>query len=225
MEIVGVLSVLVKNYANEKTVVVVLIIHLLQAKNVNFGVNQMIKLQEPFQKTRIKNLNLFVPNVKIFLKHLLIILNSWCPFCVNKTEKKLYDFLTKIFLGYTIISQFKAEWCKNKTYLPFDFCIVELKLIIELDDRQHFEQVKNWDNPDSSLERDIFKMSCALSEGYRIIRIFQEDVWREDEEWIFSQLNPLINENFQIVYISTIQNLYKKHYNLMKEQVILKFVD
>ena len=100
-----------------------------------------------------------------------------------------------------------------------------MKLIIELDDRQHFEQVKNWDNPDSSLERDIFKMSCALSEGYRIIRIFQEDVWREDEEWIFSQLNPLINENFQIVYISTIQNLYKKHYNLMKEQVILKFVD
>ena len=31
------------------------------------------------------------------------------------------------------VYQFKVEWCKNKTYIPYDFCISEYKIIIELD--------------------------------------------------------------------------------------------
>ena len=47
----------------------------------------------------------------------------WCPFCVNKTEGKLYDELVTY---YQIKRQFKPMWCKNpKTnkYLPYDFVI------------------------------------------------------------------------------------------------------
>lgn len=68
--------------------------------------------------------------------------NTWCPFCVNKTETKLYEWLKKFYPEVKV--QVKYNWCKNNRCLPFDFCIEDLKLIIELDGDQHFKQVSNW---------------------------------------------------------------------------------
>ena len=73
---------------------------------------------------------------------------TWCPHCKNKTEAILFDFLKSIYPN--TVRQFKANWCKNKTYLPFDFCIPELRIIIELDGGQHFCQVSNWKSPNLS---------------------------------------------------------------------------
>ena len=67
---------------------------------------------------------------------------KWCPHCVNKIETKLFNYLITLFKD--VIKQFKVDWCKNKNHLPFDFCIEELKLIIELDGQQHFYQIANW---------------------------------------------------------------------------------
>lgn len=107
---------------------------------------------------------------------------NWCPFCKNKTELKLYETLKSIYPS--IIRQFKQEWCKKQTYLPFDFCIPELKIIIELDGRQHFIQVSNWASPEETYENDLFKEKCAKENGYSMVRIIQEDVFNDTYDWL-----------------------------------------
>ena len=80
--------------------------------------------QEMFLNHQIKNLNSIVH-----------IAGKWCTYTRYKTETILYD--TKI------VKQKTFDWCKNKRCLLFDFFIKEYKLIIELDRRQHFEQIAN----------------------------------------------------------------------------------
>ncbi|MFN3135355.1 MAG: DUF559 domain-containing protein, partial [Candidatus Kryptonium sp.] len=61
--------------------------------------------------------------------------------------------------------QAKFEWCCNpKTgrILPFDFCIEEKKVIIEVDGPQHFEQISNWTSPEKQKDRDFYKIKQAL---------------------------------------------------------------
>jgi len=128
--------------------------------------------------------------------------NRWCPYCINKTEQKLYDKLSTL---YPILQQqFKVDWCKNKTYLPFDFVIPENKIIIELDGIQHFEQVSNWDSPDKVQERDKYKMKCANDNNYSVIRILQEDVFYDTYDWL-SELNDNIKD---IIKNKKVQNIY-----------------
>jgi very-short-patch-repair endonuclease len=108
---------------------------------------------------------------------------EWCPFCKNKTELKLYNWLKKLFVTD---AQIRFDWCKNpetNSYLPFDFVLCEYKIIIELDGRQHFEQVSNWESPEEQRLRDIYKMDCAIVQGYTIIRLLQDDVWRDKNNW------------------------------------------
>jgi very-short-patch-repair endonuclease len=105
-----------------------------------------------------------------------------CPFCVNKTEAKLYEKLHPLYP--TIITQFKQEWCKKLSYLPFDFCIPEYKIIIELDGPQHFQQISNWSSPEEQIENDKYKEKCANDNGYSVIRILQEDVFYDTYDWI-----------------------------------------
>ena len=115
-----------------------------------------------------------------------------CPTCVNKTEGKLYNIL-KIPYS-TIIIQYKALWCiNNKTnkYLPFDFCIPEHKIIIELDGKQHFQQVLNWTSPEEQFQNDLYKEKCANDNGYSMIRILQEDVYYDTYDWLSELLNAI----------------------------------
>jgi len=107
----------------------------------------------------------------------------WCPKCVNKTEKILLDFLRS---KYTTTFQPKFDWCINeetKKKLPFDFLIENYKVIIELDGKQHFEQVKNWNDPLDTQKRDIHKMNLAIKNGYTVIRILQTDVYKNKIDW------------------------------------------
>ena len=106
---------------------------------------------------------------------------TWCPKCQNKTETKLYELMIQIYPS--IIMQLKQDWCKKTNHLPFDFYIPEDNIIIELDGRQHFEQVKNWKSPEEQFETDKYKEKCANENGYSIIRILQEDVWKDKYDW------------------------------------------
>jgi very-short-patch-repair endonuclease len=104
-----------------------------------------------------------------------------CPFCVNKTEAKLYEKLQPLYP--TLITQFKQEWCKKQKQLPFDFCIPEYKIIIELDGPQHFQQISNWSSPEEQFENDKYKEQCANDNGYSVIRLLQEDVFYDTYDW------------------------------------------
>ena len=94
-----------------------------------------------------------------------------CSGCINKTETKLFKYLERID---TVIQQYKQYWCKKKRYLPYDCCLPNLKIIIELDGAQHFQQVLNWCSNEKTRANDIFKMKCAIENGYRVIRLLQE---------------------------------------------------
>jgi very-short-patch-repair endonuclease len=131
-----------------------------------------------------------------------IVAGSWCPYCKNKTELKLYDALNVIYPS--IIRQFKQEWCKKQMYLPFDFCIPELKIIIELDGIQHFVQVSNWASPEETYENDLFKEKCANENGYSVIRIIQEDVFNDTYDW----LAKIVSSIEEIKISGNIENHY-----------------
>ena len=145
-----------------------------------------LKPRQVFKQSNIKYIftcNICNHNFDATLNHISSkIKSTWCPFCINKTEQKLYEKLVLIYPE--LIQQYKVEWCKNITYLPFDFCIEEYKIIIELDGRQHFEQVSNWNCPKENQERDKFKMKCANENNYSVIRILQEDVFYDTFDWI-----------------------------------------
>jgi len=131
--------------------------------------------------------------------------NKWCPICVNKTEKKLYEQLLKIYPN--LISQFRADWCKNPIttrFLPFDFVLEKQKVIIELDGPQHFVQISNWKTPEEQFDNDQYKEKCANENGYSVIRIIQEDVWNDTYNW----LNELNQHICKITSEITIQNIY-----------------
>ena len=132
----------------------------------------------------------------------VVFLNSWCPFCNNKTEGKLYKQLLELFPS--TIYQFKQDWCKKTNYLPYDFCITDYKIIIELDGPQHFEQIMNWNSPEEQLKVDKFKEKCANENGYSIIRILQIDVLNDKYDW----KTELINNIENIKKDNIIQNIY-----------------
>jgi very-short-patch-repair endonuclease len=126
----------------------------------------------------------------------------WCPHCVNKTEQKLNNSLTTYYPQ--LAQQFKVEWCKKKTYLPFDFVLENDKIIIELDGPQHFEQISNWSTPEDTHLNDVYKMKCAKDNGYSIIRLLQSDVLYDRYDWLTE-----LRENIEkIILENALQNIY-----------------
>ena len=125
-----------------------------------------------------------------------------CPSCINKTEYKFYNKLKEFYP--TLKRQFKVEWCKNKLYLPFDFVIEEMNIIIELDGEQHFTQVSNWTSPEIQVEKDKYKINCANNNRFSVIRLLQKDVVKDNFDWI-SEIKLSITK---IVNEGKIQNIF-----------------
>jgi hypothetical protein len=146
--------------------------------------------------------------------------NHWCPKCANKTEKIFHKWLKDNY-GHDINYQAKFDWCKNpetNKHLPFDFCIEELKLIIEVDGRQHFEQVANWNSPEHNFNNDEYKMKKALEKGYTIIRILQEDIFNDKNNWEENTKNAIKQyRNPQVVCIGC-EKKYERHNDVSVER-------
>ena len=134
--------------------------------------------------------------------------NKGCPLCEhNITEKILYDYLITIYPN--TIREFKEKWCKNKKYLPFDDCIPELNIIIELDGPQHFQQISNWKSPEETQKNDKYKMKCANENNFSVIRLLQTDVLDNKYNW-----KKELNNNIEkIKNNNIIQNIYMCKYN------------
>jgi len=125
-----------------------------------------------------------------------IISGTWCPICVNKTERKLYNWLLVRYPN--IIRQKMYEWCTNDSNkkLRFDFEVNE-KLVIEVDGPQHFRQVSNWESPEIVKKRDEYKIKCALENNKHIIHISQVDIHDDKNNWE-QQLDDVINELLKV---------------------------
>ena len=118
--------------------------------------------------------------------------NSWCPICVNKTEKKLHHWITERKNEFNYIhyqTQYKPEWAvlrkTHNTRYIYDFYLefYDVKIIIELDGRQHYKQVSNWSTPLHNQIRDKIKENLATNQDINIIRLNQEDVFNDKGNW------------------------------------------
>ena len=146
-----------------------------------------------------------------------------CSICLNKTESKLYKWLKTIYPN--VVKEYKADWCINPLSgrcLRYDFMIPDSMTIIELDGGQHFKQVRNWDNPLYTMKKDIFKMQRATGKGYKIIRILQQDVYKNNNEWLNENLLSEINNSDRTdIFISSIDNIYDEHIQIIESGVIV----
>jgi very-short-patch-repair endonuclease len=128
--------------------------------------------------------------------------STWCSICTNKTELKLYKILVQKYKE--IEKGFNLDNCKNIKHLPFDFVLLEIKIIIELDGSHHFRQVSNWGNFEENQKRDIYKMKCANENGFSVIRLLQEDVLFDKYDW----LHELVKNIDKITLDNHVQNIY-----------------
>jgi hypothetical protein len=129
-----------------------------------------------------------------------------------KGEVFLHTYL--LTLCSQIGKQCKFDWCKNEEtnkHLPFDFGIEELKILIELDGRQHFEQLYNWDSPEKIQERDKYKMTKANENRHTIIRILWDDVYYNKNDWK-NKLSVAL-KYYEIPQKIYLNDKYKNYYN------------
>lgn len=113
-----------------------------------------------------------------------VIEGKWCPFCKNKTEEKLMRYLRQIYPQ--IRSQQRFVWCVNPATnkkLCYDFHILPHNILIELDGPQHSRQISNWESPEIIQERDNYKNQMALYNNFSVIRLLQEEVSAEANNW------------------------------------------
>jgi len=138
----------------------------------------------------------------------------WCPYCKKKTEAKVLKLLK-------CKTQLRFDWCrysKTNNIMPFDFGVDNV--LIEVDGDQHFNQVSNWDSPESVQLKDIEKINHCLKNGYSIIHIYQKDIWDDSYDWskILKEQIELLQTERKAVFIS-MKSIYSKHI----EQVECKY--
>ena len=122
-----------------------------------------------------------------------IVAGRWCPTCVFKTEKKFKNYLTNsknVLFYIKFIHKCRPVWANLKkthgTSYEYDFYIEfenDLKIIVEIDGAQHYKQVSNWSGPLHNQIRDYIKEKLATNEEINIIRLKQEDVLSDKNDW------------------------------------------
>ena len=104
-----------------------------------------------------------------------------CGGCRHKTETKLFDWFLKSATHVQAQSLKFRRQC-NAHYLTFDFFSPSECWIVELDGNiqgGHFDDTLGNDTP----VRDLEKEQWARANGYQLIRVLQEDVWRDRLGW------------------------------------------
>ena len=83
-------------------------------------------------------------------------------------------------------------------------------------------KIKNWGDPIERTKTDIYKMKCAINNGYSIIRLLQEDVYYNRKNWKEILINniKLYNEP-KIMFIDK-NNTYINHIDdEIKDKIII----
>jgi very-short-patch-repair endonuclease len=110
-----------------------------------------------------------------------------CNICVHKTQRLVFEFLNA---NFTVRSEVTFPFTKRAR---FDFCIG--KTLIELDGPQHFRQIYVWKSPEKQFAADFTKTVLANREGYRVIRLLQEDVFCNRYNWRSTLLEALLDSS------------------------------
>lgn len=146
--------------------------------------------------------------------------NRWCPNCYTKTASLVFTWLKE---WYTPEREKTFTLCINSDTgrkYRFDFFIQQINVIIEIDGRQHFQQVSNWNSSEETMSNDVTKMKFAVANELHIIRIVQQDILDKQSVWKQRLKDVLDNINKAsplITYLSSDPNIYDKHKFLYNE--------
>lgn len=130
-----------------------------------------------------------------------------------KAESKLF----KVFQNLTddCKQQFIINDCKGKfnRNLPFDMASEKLKLILECDGDQHFQENRRFTKRKQIeiMNNDILKMKKAIDQGYRVIRIYQGDILKMKEDQLRNEILNFIEKRENIYYLASNAILYNQH--------------
>jgi very-short-patch-repair endonuclease len=143
-----------------------------------------------------------------------VLTGYWCPYCKKKTEAKVLKFLK-------CKTQLRFDWCrysKTNNIMHFDFGVDSV--LIEVDGDQHFNQVSNWDSPESVQLKDIEKINHCLKNGYSIIHICQKDIWNDSYDWqaILKEQIERLKTDCKAIFISSTSK-----YSMHIEQLDYKY--
>jgi hypothetical protein len=145
-----------------------------------------------------------------------------CKSCHGTTEAVLNEFLVllknqKTNKLFNIKWDCGFDWClkpTTKNKLRFDFFIKDLNLLVELDGEQHFEDIKHFKTTrEEEVSNDVYKMICAIDNGYSIIRVIKNDVKHNKNDWQNKLIELIKNCNIitpSVYYIDS-GNLYDNH--------------
>jgi hypothetical protein len=64
-----------------------------------------------------------------------------------------------------------------------------------------------------NIDRDIYKMKKARENNYSVIRLYQEDVWKDKnnwKEWLTEKIEFIKNSNTHLVFFPD-KECYDKH--------------
>lgn len=114
-----------------------------------------------------------------------VLTGYWCPFCKNKSEKKVLAFLRSEYTD-DCKTQSRYDWCrysKTGNVMPIDFELSSKKVLLEVDGIQHFQKVSNWSCPENVQEKDVEKIHKAILQEYVMIHLFQEEMWKDSYDW------------------------------------------
>ena len=104
--------------------------------------------------------------------------------CRNKTEGILLKLLVQLFPEVVITPQFPGPRSEHGT-MHFDFHLKfpdEFTVLVELDGAQHFWKT-TYHFSQEGCERDLLKERFATQKGLCVIRLLQEDVWKDRLNW------------------------------------------
>lgn len=153
-----------------------------------------------------------------------------CKNCKTKSAIIFYAFLREEFGESMFETEVKFDECKYIHHLPFDYYSKELNLIIELDGRQHMEEVNIFrDTLEERQMKDFIKMKYLEKMNISLIRIFQEDVYENRYDWKTDIKNHVRKyDSHNVFYLSKKKERYIKYienYIDFSEKTVEKTMD
>ena len=124
--------------------------------------------------------------------------------CHNKTERKLREWLQHKFPQARVTRQYPGPTLHGQTH--FDFLLTfpdSFDVLIELDGPQHFWE-KHRFYTEEGCDRDLTKERWALGKGMSVVRVLQEDVWKDRFGWDQHILQSVENSRSQRPRVFTI---------------------
>lgn len=113
-----------------------------------------------------------------------VVSGSGCPKCVNKTQAMVHTFVhgfvARLLPSIDVIHEWSPDWLGRRR---FDIGIPRLRLIVEVDGKQHYVQVANWPPPHETQANDRWKKERATENDFSVFRIRTHDIRKKGSKW------------------------------------------